>query len=345
LRDDFIEVSFLLKPGIEIGTGNGLSNEGGNMDQRMSLSDLYERGLVFKRARMFEQAIDDFRLAAQEPQYTGRAYVQMALCLKAINRHDDAVMAFRQASASPTIDSDEQLHIFYHMGRTLESAGRYAESLEVYGWIRKEHPKFGDVARRIKHLCAGGRGAVPQAVGSWQGWMETMIRRSEVLKPLMAIVEQTGQWLGRQTGTVPSLPPAHQSNRTRGRNPVVPHARSSEATNRRTQTVSKKRTLEHRRYVRVPVRLHSYFSVKGRTVAGKGELRDLSPWGCRVTSAVAVPVGTDVQCCIFPLNSSDAFVIEGATVRWISPKEFGLAFTNVSPVVRQRIVQMCRVAA
>jgi len=314
------------------------------MDERMSSSDLYQRGLVLKRARMFESAMDDFRKAAEDPHYAGMAYVQLALCLKANSRYDEAVMAFRQAAASPTLEPEEQLHVFYHMGRTLESAGRYAESLEVYGWIRKDNPEFGDVAHRIKHLCLGGGGPVPPAVGSWQGWMEGVIARSGALKPLMAIFEQTGEWLGQQTGSRPASV-SYQPNQSRNRGQVVSNARSGMALKGRKQPVLKKRTLEHRRCVRVPVRLHSYFAVKGRTVAGKGELRDLSPWGCRVTSAVAISVGTDVQCCIFPQNSSDAFVIEGATVRWISSKEFGLAFTNVSPAVQQRIVQMCRAAA
>lgn len=314
------------------------------MEQQMSSSDLYERGLVLKRARMFEPAIDDFRQAACDPQYAGIAYVQVALCLKAIGRYDDAVMAFRQAAVSPTLASEEQLHIFYHMARTLESAGRYAESLEVYGWIRKDNPEFCDVAHRIKHLCSGGRGPAPHALGPWQGWMEAVIGGSGAWKPLMAILGQTRQWLDRQTGGQ-SAPQAYQNDRSVNRGVVALHSRSGDAAKGRTQPVSRKRTIEHRRCVRVPVRLHSYFSAKGRTVAGKGELRDLSPWGCRMTSAVAVPVGADVQCCIFPWNSSEAFVIEGATVRWISPKEFGLAFTNVSPVVRQRIVQMCRAAA
>ena len=314
------------------------------MDQRMSSSDLYGRGLMLKRARMFESAIDDFRKAAKDPQYAGIAYVQLALCLKATSRYDEAVMAFRQAAASPTLEPEEQLHVFYHMGRALESAGRYAESLEVYGWIRKGNPEFGDVAHRIKRLCLGGREPVPQAVVSRQGWMEGVIAKTGALKPLRAIFEQTGHWLGQQTGSRPASS-SYQNDRIRGRGQVVQHVRSGVAANGRSQPVSKKRTLEHRRCVRVPVQLHSYFSVKGRTVAGKGELCDLSPWGCRVASAVAIPVGTDVQCCIFPRNSSDAFVIEGATVRWISPKEFGLAFTNVSPAVRQRIVQMCRAAA
>lgn len=314
------------------------------MDQRMSSSDLYERGLVFKRARMFESAIDDFRQAAEDPQYAGIAYVQLALCLKANSRYDEAVMAFRQAAASPTLEPEAQLHVFYHMGRTLESAGRYAESLEVYGWIRKDNPEFGDVVHRIKHLCSGKRGPVSQTVGSKQGWMEGVIARTGALKPLLAIVEQTGQWFSQHTANRQVSVP-YQAERSSGRSQAVLNARLSIAAKGRTQPVSKKRTLEHRRCVRVAVRLHSYFAVKGRMVAGKGELRDLSPWGCRVTSAVVIPVGTDVQCCIFPQNSSDAFVIEGAIVRWISPKEFGLAFTNVSPVVRKRIVQMCSAAA
>ena len=314
------------------------------MDQRKVLSDLYERGLALKRARMFESAINNFRQVAADPQYAGIAYVQLALCLKATSRYDEAVMAFRQAAASPTLEPEEQLHVLYHMGRTLESAGRYAESLEIYGWIRKDHPEFGDVVHRIKYLCAGGRGPVPDAVSVRQGWMEGVIARTGALKPLMAIVEQTGQWLSQQTGSS-AVSLSNKNDRFKRRNSGVTHTRQSEPVSTRPQPVSPRRTLEHRRCVRVRVRLHSYFSVKGRTVAGKGELRDLSPWGCRVTSATAVPVGTDVQCCIFPQNSPDAFVIEGATVRWINSKEFGLAFTNVSPVVRKRIVQMCCAAA
>ena len=314
------------------------------MDQRKASSGLYERGLALKRARMFEPAIDNFRQAAADPQYAGISYVQLALCLKAISRYDEAVMAFRQAAASPTLEPEEQLHVLYHLGRTLESAGRYAESMEIYGWIRKDHPEFGDVVHRIKHLCAGGRGPVPSAVRVRQGWMEGVIARTGALKPLKAIVEQTGQWLSQQTKSVP-VSSSSQHDRSKRRSSSVTHAHTNETESACPQSVSKKQTLEHRRCVRVRVRLHSYFSVKGRTVAGKGELRDLSPWGCRVTSAMAVPVGTDVQCCIFPQNSPDAFVIEGATVRWINSKEFGLAFTNVNPIIRKRLMQMCRTAA
>src|SRR6266545_8309859 len=110
------------------------------MDQQMSAYERYERGLVLKQVQMFYPAIDDFRKAALDPQYTGKAHVQMALCLRSTDHHEEAVMALRQALASPTFSSDEQRQILYLMGQTLESLGRYAESLEVYGWIRKEDP-------------------------------------------------------------------------------------------------------------------------------------------------------------------------------------------------------------
>ena len=77
-------------------------------------------------------------------------------------------------------------------------------------------------------------------------------------------------------------------------------------------------------------------------VAGEGELRDLSPGGCRVTSPVAVPVGAELECSIFPQDEGNPFTIEGATVRWSRPQEFGLAFTKVRPGVQQQIAQLYR---
>jgi hypothetical protein len=80
-------------------------------------------------------------------------------------------------------------------------------------------------------------------------------------------------------------------------------------------------------------------------VTGDGELRDLSPGGCRVTSLVAVPVGAELECCIFSQDAGNPFTIEGATVRWSRPQEFGLAFTKVRPGVQRQITQLCRARA
>lgn len=80
-------------------------------------------------------------------------------------------------------------------------------------------------------------------------------------------------------------------------------------------------------------------------MTGDGELRDLSLGGCRVRSLVAVPVGVELECSIFSQDAGNPFTIEGATVRWSGPQEFGLAFTRVRPGVQRQITQLCRARA
>ena len=304
----------------------------------MSSFQCYERELVLKQLQMFDPAIEDFKQAALDPQYAERAHVQMALCLKAVGNDEEAVTAFRKAVASPTLSPEEQRHILYHMGQTLESLGRYAESLEVYGGIRRDDPGFRDVTKRIKRLCAVGRGAASRSQGAWPVW----IGEVRTLKPnILAFLEQTGRWLGWQAGT--SNEPRGVEGKSSasvdrvGRSPQ-PIAMSK----RRNPSAGRDRTVNTRRHARVPVRLRSQFSGNGRMVGGEGELRDLSPWGCRVTSAVAVPIGADLKCSIFPQGAGTPFIIDGATVRWISREEFGLAFTNVHPGVQRQIAQLCK---
>lgn len=309
------------------------------MHSQMATKACYERGLLMKQMRMFQSAIENFQKAALSPSYTGKAHVQIALCLKAGGHHEEAITAFRKAAADPALSPEERRHIFYHLGRTLELLGRYAESLEAYGRVRKEDPGFQDVARRIKHLSSGKRGPVPQSSGSWQAWM------TATLKPQMAaLLEQTGQWWSGQTESAKN-DRRQRTDHAAVRSSMKACARPGGPASGRVQPTFRKQTVEHRRHVRVPVRLDSYFTVKGRTVGGKGELRDLSPWGCRVASSAAFPVGADLQCCIFPQNSTTAFVIEGATVRWIGPKEFGVSFTSVRPIVQQQIAQLCQAQA
>jgi c-di-GMP-binding flagellar brake protein YcgR len=99
---------------------------------------------------------------------------------------------------------------------------------------------------------------------------------------------------------------------------------------------------ENRLHPRVSVQFRSHFSSKNRMVAGDGELKDLSPGGCRVASSVAAQVGAELELCIFPADEGNPFIIDTATVRWARDREFGLAFTQMRPAVEQQLLQLCR---
>ena len=310
------------------------------MEQPKSARDHYERGRTLKRAQMFDQAREEFQHVVRDPEYAGNAHVQIALCLLATGRYDDAVEAFRQALEVGTYSSKEKAHILYMLGKTLEALGRVAEALEAYGWTRKEVPGFQDVAQRIKHLLAGGRGSLPRRRSASRSVVGDMLKLGGQLTPqVLSLLGQTWTSLGQYVDSLGIHRGDQQQSSSDGGHPNGEHALTPM---RGGPPASRDRKSNTRRHVRVAVRLQSHFSSKGRKVAGEGELRDLSPGGCRVTSLVAVPVGAELECCILSQDAGNPFTIEGATVRWSRPQEFGLAFTKVRPGVQRQIAQLCR---
>lgn len=147
--------------------------------------------------RMFHPAIDDFQTAAGDARYAGKAYVPMALCLRALGRHEEAVAAFRRASTSPMVSPVEQRHILYQLGRMLESLGRWVESLEVYGLISKGDPGFRDVAQRIKYMSSG-KGRLYLRIRNWWGALVNGVRtrRRALPPPMQNVLDQPGHEAG-----------------------------------------------------------------------------------------------------------------------------------------------------
>jgi hypothetical protein len=311
------------------------------MGPQKSASAHYERGCVLKQSRMFDEAREEFQQAANDPQYAGNAHVRIAMCLRATGRYDEATTAFRQGLEVGTFSSQEQARILYFLGQTLETLGRYPEALEAYGWARNEDPGFQEAAKRIKHLLAGERGPLPRRRPASRSVVGGILRLGEQLTPqVLSLLGQAWTSFGRyadRLGTDQWARKASLSVRDVG------HL-SGERTTRLTQCLppaSRDRKKDTRRHVRVAVRIRSHFSSNARGVAGDGELRDLSLGGCCVKSLVAVPVGAELECCIFSQDAGNPFTIEGATVRWIRPQEFGLAFTKVRPGVQRQIAQLC----
>ena len=139
-------------------------------------AESYERGLALRKAGLFKQAIEQFEKAASDPALALKAYAQIGLCHKSAGRYEEAVTAFRNALKTSPGTSKETVQILYVLGRTLESLGRFAETLEAYRWIRREDPGYRDVANRINHLSsrrssAGPQKSTPVQSGSWIGDM------------------------------------------------------------------------------------------------------------------------------------------------------------------------------
>ncbi len=125
----------------------------GSTELVISAIERYERGLALKKAGLHKAAIEQFELAVADQSVAVQAYAQMGLCYKLSGHYEAAVTPLQNAlKAAPS--SKDTVQILYVLGRTLESLGRVAETLETYRWIRREDPSYRDVAERIERLCS-----------------------------------------------------------------------------------------------------------------------------------------------------------------------------------------------
>lgn len=141
------------------------------MDSGFDPSEKYERGLALRKAGLFKHAIEEFEQAAASRRHALKAHAQIGLCHKSRGRHEEAVSAFRKALQCSPASVKETVQILYVLGRTLETLGRIAETLEAYRWIRREDPAYRDVEQRIQQLSTRRISShrTPPAQPSWVG--------------------------------------------------------------------------------------------------------------------------------------------------------------------------------
>ena len=112
----------------------------------------YEQGLALKQAGSYKQAIAAFERAATDALQQVRAMSQVALCLSAVGRHEDAAKELVALLKSRQGTDLERLNMRYFLARTLETLHRTQKACELYMVIYKQNPEFRDVGIRLRRL-------------------------------------------------------------------------------------------------------------------------------------------------------------------------------------------------
>ncbi len=136
---------------------------------------VYERGVAFREAGAFKQAIGYFQQATGDPAYAVRSKTQIALCQHASGRLVEAIAAFRKLLDSRQGTEHETRQIRYLLARALESAGQRDEALVQYRALREEQSDYRDVADRFRRL-SDPRGTTVIATLSSRAWMRSISR-------------------------------------------------------------------------------------------------------------------------------------------------------------------------
>lgn len=283
----------------------------------------FEGDILPGKGQIFDSALQEFQQAMRNPLQARKAFAELALCLKTLRRDEEAVTALRQALETGAFSFNERVYLLYLLAHTLESLNRKFEALVIYRQIRRLHPDFYDVDSRIQELSSGNLHP-PASLQLTSSRAAGVVKFWEELKPRFAsLLSQAWQTL------------------TEGWNLEPTAKRCSSTPTDQSVLVNQS---EKRRHVRVAIQLPSQFSSKAQSVAGIGELRDLSPCGCRISSPAAVSLGTTLECWIYP-QQGQPLTIEEATIQWVRHREFGVAFTKLRLPAKRQIADMCRKVA
>jgi general secretion pathway protein A len=121
-----------------------------------SATALYKRGVAFKEAGAFKQAIAYFEEAGKDAELSVKARTQIALCFRAGGHMTSAVSALQKLWNSGQGTVEERRQVRYLLARTLEVAGRDEDALTHYRALREEQSDYRDVSERLRRLSGQG---------------------------------------------------------------------------------------------------------------------------------------------------------------------------------------------
>jgi type II secretory pathway predicted ATPase ExeA len=136
----------------------------------------YERGLAYKEAGQYRQAIACFDQAREDPAMVVKADVQTALCYRAADRLDDAAAVLRQLLKDKKGTEGERRQIRYLLARIYERLGRTEQALAHYKLLYQDDPAFRDTAVRLGQLSSSRAWSTVLARPFNSSWLRSMTK-------------------------------------------------------------------------------------------------------------------------------------------------------------------------
>jgi len=120
----------------------------------------YNLGIAYKEMELYEEAVQEFRLAGRDP---GRALAcadLLGLCFLAMGQLDQAVLEYRAGLEIRGHPKEAYHALRYNLGVAYETQGDLARALEQFELVPAEDPRFREVRAKVQTL----RERVPRPV-------------------------------------------------------------------------------------------------------------------------------------------------------------------------------------
>lgn len=112
----------------------------------------YDLAMSYREMGLLEQAVDSFRVAAEDPAYLSKSAEMIGRCMLDQGRFDDAAREFATALSQPVADPSLLTGLRYQLGMAHEAAGRTREALEEFERVYAAQANYPDVTLKIRVL-------------------------------------------------------------------------------------------------------------------------------------------------------------------------------------------------
>lgn len=110
----------------------------------------YDLGMTYREMGLVDQAVESFRLAAQDRAFTQRCSEMIGRCFLDSGRFDEAIQEFAAALALPAFSPETTASLHFQTGLAHEAAGRAQEALAAFEAAYAAQPSFPEVAQKIR---------------------------------------------------------------------------------------------------------------------------------------------------------------------------------------------------
>jgi tetratricopeptide (TPR) repeat protein len=112
----------------------------------------YNLGVAYREMELFEDAIEEFRLAGRNPALQTDSYCMMGNCFRELGRPEDAIQMYAKALDTAGLNQEQSCAIRYEKAAILQEAGRDKEALDVFKEIITIDNEYRDVQEIIEKL-------------------------------------------------------------------------------------------------------------------------------------------------------------------------------------------------
>ena len=144
-----------LPPGLEPRVERMLYQLGEGIRDQLDVTDYethYNLGMAYRDLELYDQAIEELRLAANDATYRVRCASLLGLCYLAKSEPERSVEELLKGLAATEAGTEERWGILYDLATAYEALGNAKKALEALVAIYSEAPRFRDIRVRVRDL-------------------------------------------------------------------------------------------------------------------------------------------------------------------------------------------------